>query len=140
MPKCIMATPGTLNTKISEQELNLFFTHSFDLMGIVGTDGYFKRANPSFERVLGYTEAELCARPIVEFLHPDDIERTRGGIRTLAAGTPRVASLNRYRCKDGTYKWFSWNTTPMGELLYSVGRDITAQVEAERVTATVLSG
>jgi PAS domain S-box-containing protein len=117
--------------KVIEQERDLFFTYSFDLLGIVGTDGYFKRLNPAFEKALGYTEEELCARPIAEFLHPEDVAKTKRGIQTLASGSPTIASMNRYRCKDGTYKWFSWNTTPMGPLLYSIGRDITEQVQAE---------
>jgi two-component system, cell cycle sensor histidine kinase and response regulator CckA len=114
-----------------KRERDLFFSHSFDLLAIVGTDGYFKRLNPAFERTLGYSEAELCSKPIVEFLHPDDVGRTKKGIQTLTSGTPTIASKNRYRCKDGTYKWFSWNTAPMGSLFYSIGRDSTDQVAAE---------
>lgn len=120
-----------MEKKTIEQERDLFFTYSFDLLGIVGTDGFFKRLNPAFERTLGYSEEELCSKPIVEFLHPDDVAKTKQGIQTLASGEPTIASVNRYRCKDGTYKWFSWNTTPMGPLLYSVGRDITKQIHAE---------
>lgn len=117
--------------KALELERDLFFTHSFDLMAIVGSDGYFKRLNPSFERVLGYTEEELCSKPLVNFLHPDDIEKTKKGIQTLSSGTPTFSSMNRYLCKDGKYKWFSWNTTPMGSLFYTVGRDITEQINSE---------
>ena len=123
-----MEPPTTL---ITDPERDLFFTHSFDLLGIVGTDGYFRRVNPAFERILGYTAQELCTRPVIEFLHPEDVAKTSQGIRTLAAGTPRIASQNRYRCKDGAFRWFSWNTTPLGDLLYTVGRDITAQVESD---------
>jgi PAS domain S-box-containing protein len=115
-----------------------FFVQSFDLLGVVGKDGYFKRLNPAFERALGYSEAELCSKPIVEFLHEEDVATTKTRIKTLAEGTPTVDSKNRYRCKDGTYKWFSWNTTPVGSLFYSIGRDITDQVNAEkRVEAQV---
>lgn len=114
-----------------EQERDLFFAHSFDLLAIVGTDGFFKRVNPAFERAMGYTEDELYARPISEFLHPEDVLKTKRGINLLASGETRIASVNRYRCKDGSYKWFSWNTTPMNSLLYTTGRDITAQIEAE---------
>lgn len=114
-----------------EEERDLFFSYSFDLMGIVGTDGYFKRVNPAFERVLGYTAEELCSRPLAEFLHPEDIGRTKEGIQTLAEGQAKIGTVNRYRCKGGQYRWFSWNTRPMGSLLYSIGRDITEQVIAE---------
>ncbi len=117
--------------KVIEQERNLFFNYSFDLLAVVGTDGYFKHLNPAFERAMGYSEKELCAQPIIQFLHPDDVAKTKERMRSLAAGTPTISSVNRYRCKDGTYKSFSWNTTPIGPLLYTIGRDITAQVEAE---------
>lgn len=112
-----------------EKERDLFFTHSMDLLAIVGTDGYFKRLNPAFERSMGYTDEELCAKPIVSFLHPDDVDKTKKRIKMLAEGSPQLASANRYRCKDGKYRWFSWNTTPLDNLLYTVGRDITEQVE-----------
>jgi PAS domain S-box-containing protein len=114
-----------------EQDHDLFFMHSFDLLGIVGTDGYFKRLNPSFERVLGYSIEELCSKPIVELLHPDDVAKTKKGLQILASGSPTISSINRYLCKDGGYKWFSWNTMPRGDQLYTVGRDITEQVQAE---------
>ena len=120
-----------MNQHATKEERDLFFNHSFDLLGIVGGDGYFKRLNPAFERTLGYTEQELCSRPIVEFLHPEDVAKTKKGIQTLSSGMSTISSINRYRCKDGTYKWFSWNTNPLGNLFYSVGRDITEQVKAE---------
>lgn len=110
--------------------LEFFFSHAFDLLAIVGADGYFKRVNPAFERVLGYSPEELCAVPLVNFLHPDDVSKTKKGIQTLTGGISTISSQNRYRCKDGTYRWFSWNTRPMGELFYTVGRDMTEQVEA----------
>ncbi|MBX3020670.1 MAG: PAS domain S-box protein [Bdellovibrionales bacterium] len=114
-----------------EEERELFFQYSFDLQAIVGADGYFKRLNPAFERVLGHSTEELCSRPLVEFMHPEDVAKTKKGIRTLTEGTATIASVNRYRCKDSSYKWFSWNTIPKGNLFYSVGRDITGQIEAE---------
>jgi len=120
-----------IEKKTIEQERDLFFTYSFDLLAIVGSDGYFKRLNPAFERNLGYTEDELYSRPLVEFLHPDDVAKTKKGIQTLTSGVATIASVNRYRCKDGSYKWLSWNTTPMGALFYTVGRDITKQIQAE---------
>jgi PAS domain S-box-containing protein len=117
--------------KADKLEHDVFFTHTFDLLAIVGSDGYFKRLNPAFKHVLGYTEEELCARPLVEFLHPEDVAKTQRGIKTLAEGSPTIASVNRYRCKDGTYKWFSWNTIPVGPIFYTVGRNITDQMAME---------
>lgn len=118
-------------SKSIEEERDLFFEYSIDLIAIVGNDGYFKRLNPAFERKMGYTPSELCAKPITEFLHPDDVEKTKSGLEKLSAGTPTKASINRYRCKDGSYKTFSWNTAPIGANFYTVGRDITQEVKNE---------
>lgn len=115
----------------SPQVRDLFFAHSIDLLAIVGADGYFKRVNPAFERVLGYTEAELCSRPLTEFLHPDDVAKTKSRIKKLAGGSATIASRNRYRHKEGSYRWISWNTAPMGAFFYTIGRDITDQVNSE---------
>lgn len=117
--------------KTVEEERDLFFTHSLDLLAIVGLDGYFKRLNPSFERVLGYTNEELCAVPLFNFLHPDDVPVTKKRVQALGEGVPMNSSINRYRCKDGNYRWFSWSTKPIGDLLYTVGRDITDQINSE---------
>ncbi len=108
-----------------------FFEHSLDLLAIVGSDGYFKLVNPAFERVLGYSAAEMYAKPVVDFLHPDDVAKTKRGIATLTGGSPTIASKNRYLCKNGEYKWMSWNSAPVGPNFYTIGRDVTAQVASE---------
>ena len=110
---------------------DVFFSRALDLLAIVGSDGYFKKVNPSFERVLGYTPEEMLAKPVIEFLHPDDIQKTQTGIQTLTRGQATIMSINRYLCKNGRYKWMSWNSTPLDGLFYSVGRDISEQVRAE---------
>jgi PAS domain S-box-containing protein len=115
-----------------QQERDLLFSHSIDLMAVVGSDGYFKRVNPAFERVLGFTPYEMYAKPVVEFLHRDDRTKTAEGIGILAKGQARLGSINRYMCKDGTYRTFAWNSNPLGEKFYTVGRDITELVEAKQ--------
>lgn len=105
-----------------EEERDLFFSHSIDLLAVVDPDGYFKRINPAFTRTLGYAEEEFYSKPLTYFLHPDDVSKTQD---------VKGASKNRYRCKDGTYKWFSWNTIPMGTFFFSIGRDITDQIAFE---------
>jgi PAS domain S-box-containing protein len=114
-----------------DEEKDLFFIHSIDLLAIVGADGYFKKVNPAFERVLGFSEEEMYAKPLIDFLDPQDVFKTKKGMSALAAGVVRETSINRYKCKYGSYKCFSWNTTPLGPLFYTVGRDITEQVLME---------
>ena len=113
-----------------------FFEVAIDLLCQLGFDGHFKRLNPAWERTLGYTREELMARPFLEFVHPDDRERTLEQNRRVRAGGQAIAFENRYVCKDGTFRWFLWNATPVTEehMIYSVARDITARklAEAER--------
>ncbi len=119
--------------KQSEEEINRLFTLSQDMLCIAGFDGYFKKLNPAWEKALGYTLAELMAKPYAEFLHPDDRDVTRAEADKLAAGQLTIAFQNRYRCQDGSYKWLSWNSYPIPEeqLIYGSARDITTLKEGE---------
>ena len=82
---------------------------SLDMLCIAGTDGYFKRVNPAWERTLGFTRDELLARPYVEFIHPGRPAGDRGASRRAGEGEEIVSFENRYVCKDGTYRWLFWN-------------------------------
>jgi PAS domain S-box-containing protein len=115
----------------AENERDRLFDLSRDLMAIAGVDGYFKRLNPAFERVLGYSSEELLAQPFVDFIHPDDKAETLKELERLRTTEYQPVFENRYRCKDGSYRTLSWTTTPVGELLYAVARDITDQKLAE---------
>ncbi len=107
-------------------ERDRFFELSIDMVCIAGTDGYFKQLNHGFEASLGYTRAELCERPFLEFVHDDDREATLKAVTSLAAGRPVVDFENRYACKDGTYKWLSWHASPQPDgVIYAVARDVT---------------
>jgi PAS domain S-box-containing protein len=126
---------GTENTarKQAEQERNRFFAVSRDMLCTLGFDGYYKDLNPAWEKTLGYTVAELLAKPFIEFVHPDDRDITLGVAEKIAAGTPLIAFENRYRCKDGSYRSFLWSATAVIEtqLIYGAARDITESRQAE---------
>jgi len=111
-----------------------FFELSIDMLCQLGFNGYFKRLNPAWERTLGFTVAELTSRPFIEFVHPDDRERTLAQNGAVRGGGQALGFENRYVCKDGTYRWLLWNAAPdaSGNVIYSVARDITARKEAEQ--------
>ncbi len=122
----------------AEEELDRFFTLSSDLFCIAGFDGYFKRLNPTWTKVLGYELDELTARPYFDLVHPDDRASTVEEARNIDRGLDPVLFENRYRCKDGSYRWLQWASTsyPGEQVVYAVARDITdrkateAQLEA----------
>ncbi|QDV39500.1 response regulator [Tautonia plasticadhaerens] len=121
--------------KRAELERDRFFELSVDLIAIASiADGTWKRVNPAFGRILGWSEAELVARPFLEIVHPDDLERSRGAIAELAEGRPLDAFEHRLRCKDGSDRWIAWTTAPYAAegLIYCVGRDTTDRKQAEQ--------
>jgi PAS domain S-box-containing protein len=116
-----------------ETRRNRFFTLAVDMLGIAGFDGFFRQLNPSWERTLGFPEYELRARPITQFLHPDDREAAEVQFHRLWEGAPTAHFENRHRHRDGTYRWLSWTAAPFREegLVYVFARDITFRKVAE---------
>jgi len=113
------------------KELDQFFNVSLGLLCIAKTDGYFLRLNPVWESVLGYSKEELMAQQFLEFVHPDDLVRTQGAIATLESQGKIIHFENRYRCKDGTYRWLDWASAPVGNFIFAVARDVTERTLAE---------
>jgi formate hydrogenlyase transcriptional activator len=112
-------------------ELDQFFNISLDLLCVANTEGYFLRLNPSWERILGHTREELMAKRFFDFIHPEDLDRTHKAVSTLASQQRMLYFGNRYRCKDGTYRWLEWTATPDGNLIYATARDVTERQQAE---------
>jgi len=108
------------------------FFHALGLevmMCIASFDGYFLSLNSAWQSTLGYTEEDLRTKPFMDYVHPDDRDRTIGAMASLGVGQSLLDFHNRYRCRDGTYKWLSWNSTPYPQdgLIYATARDVTGR-------------
>jgi PAS domain S-box-containing protein len=117
----------------AERERDRFFDLSIDLLIVANFEGYFVRGNPACEQILGFTSAELMAQPYLDFVHPEDLAATAAVTESLIAGSVLVNFENRYRCKDGSYRWILWSAMPDGErnLIYADGHDITDRKQSE---------
>jgi PAS domain S-box-containing protein len=125
------------------REFQNYFDYSLDMLCIAATDGYFKRVNPAFERILGWSVDELLARRFLDFVHPDDLAKTEREIARLAQGLPTISFENRYMCFDGSERILAWTAHPEPEtgLIYAIARDVTdlrAEREAARATIAAL--
>lgn len=109
------------------------FEMAIDMLCVAGFDGYFKELNPAFEQTLGHTREELLARPFLDFVHPEDLESTVAEVERISEGATTISFDNRYRCRDGSYRWLRWTAAPTTEsgLIFAVARDVTEQKETE---------
>ncbi|MEG4628558.1 ATP-binding protein [Microcoleus sp. AR_TQ3_B6] len=116
-----------------EQERERFLAVGSDLQAIAGINGYFHWISPTFERTLGWTPDEMTSRPWTEFLHPDDLGTSTAEADSLFSSNEIFTFENRFRHKDGSYRWFLWNAQPYPEeqVIYAAAVDITDRVRVE---------
>jgi PAS domain S-box-containing protein len=117
----------------AQNELNRIFDLSSDLITVADFEGHFTRVNPAVEQILSYTAAEFLARPYIQFVHPDDREKTRAATARILQGKKVTSFENRYVRKDGSYRVLEWTSTPVlrEKLVYGVARDVTERRQAE---------
>jgi PAS domain S-box-containing protein len=122
-----------LRARKQAEELDRFFTLSRDMLCIAGFDGYFKQLNPSWEKVLGYSQEELLSVPYIDLVHPEDRDATIAEAQKIASGQETIWFENRYRTKDGSYRWLLWTAAPSTDkgIIYAAARDISVRKEAE---------
>ncbi len=113
------------------EELDRYFSSSLDLLCIADTDGYFHRLNPEWENVLGYRIEDMEGRRFLDFVHPEDLDRTLKAVSSLDSQHSILNFENRYRCKDGSYRWIEWRSHPQGRLIYAAARDVTERKRTE---------
>jgi len=134
----VMASIGTTLGRVVERkrardEIDRAFTLSQDMLAIIGFDGEFRRANPTFCGTLGFTEAELMAVRYVDLVHPEDLDAFGSELHRLASGNPVKGFEMRMFCRDGSYRWTQWNGTPFPSerVIYAHGRDVTERKRTE---------
>lgn len=120
----------------AEQEAERFFALSLDPVAIVTQQGALRRVNPAWVRLFGFLADEVSGHPFLDFVHPDDRDASRSLL--MGGGTGPVSGAatpveNRFRCKDGVYRWLAWTSVALPEegLAYVSGRDVTQRKEAE---------
>jgi two-component system sensor histidine kinase/response regulator len=126
--------------KWAAEELERFFNLSLDLLCVASLEGRFVRVNPAWQRLLGYSDDELLASPFLDFVHPDDRPPTQEAMRALESGARVIDFENRYRARDGSYRWLQWSVAPLLEqsVLYGAARDVTDRRRAEERLAYVV--
>jgi diguanylate cyclase (GGDEF)-like protein/PAS domain S-box-containing protein len=120
--------------KRNEAERNRLFNLSIDMQSIIDFNGYLKEINSAWEKNLGWTKQELLAKSCLEFFHPYDLQESLQVLEKLKQGKSVLNFENRFLCKNGSYKWLSWNVYPLVEsqTLYSITRDVTQQKQTEQ--------
>ena len=116
-----------------EEEVERIFNLSLDMIGSGNLDGYFTKINSSFGSMLGYTEKEFLEKPFISFVHDEDIEKTKEALAEAVKGKQNIYIENRYKCKDGSYKWIEWKVLSIMQKnkFITVGRDITARKQSD---------
>jgi PAS domain S-box-containing protein len=103
---------------------------SEDLLAVSNFEGYFLSINPAWTRLLGWTEDEIKSMHVSELRHPEDAPASIASRAQLAHGATSVRMENRFRHKDGSWRWLQWTMTASKGLLYVAGRHVTAEKEA----------
>lgn len=120
-----------------EEERDRFYTLSASLLCTLTLEGRFLRLNPEWERTLGLSRAELMGTPALELVHPDDRAAVTASLQPVAGGEPSREFECRLRCRDGSWKWFTWSAAPFpfSDVMYVVGQHITElkTADAERI-------
>lgn len=118
--------------KRAEEELENIFNLSPDMIGVFTTEGRLLKVNPSWKKVLGYTQKELLDLGWSKLVHPDDVDETNTEVEKQLKGSSTANFINRYKCKDGTHKTIEWQASFAVEgIVYATGRDITERKKAE---------
>ncbi len=117
----------------AEKDLERIFNLSLDMIGSGNLEGYFTKINSSFKELLGYSENEFLNKPFISFVHQEDVEKTAKALANAGKGKKAISIENRYKCKDGSFKWIEWRVQTLLEenSFIAVGRDISERKQIE---------
>ncbi len=118
----------------SEERFRSFFELTEDLVVISDIESRFLEVNSAWSRTLGYSRAELLGKPYLEFVHPDDLEKTKRVIaEQMKSGKTIVSFENRYVRRDGSVVWLEWSARPQvaEDRSFAIARDVTQRKQAE---------
>ena len=141
--KTIAAELATLNATLAERvlektrERDRIWNVSKDLLLVMDRKGVWQSVNPAWSRTLGWSDTELLQKTSKWIVHPDDLQASQAVLDTLEQGQPTLRFENRFRHKDGSYRWMSWTAVPDEHHVYAVARDVTSEKAAlERLKTT----
>lgn len=118
--------------KEKSEELDSYFNSALDLFCIADDQGYFRKLNPAWGDVLGYSPADLENQRFENWIHPDDVDATHRVVSSMfSENQPIVGFVNRYRHKDGSYRWIEWRAQSKANLIFAAARDITERKAME---------
>jgi PAS domain S-box-containing protein len=112
--------------------LDGFFDLALDLLTVSDRDGYLLRVNKAWERCLGIPADAIEGTHFLDYVHPDDAQGSQEQVEKIQAQNPLPNFVNRLRMADGSYRFIQWQSQPVGNLIYSIGRDITEARLAEQ--------
>ena len=112
-------------------DFETFFATSLDLLVIRDAALKIVKVNQAWERVLGYRKDELEGQPMLSFIHPDDVAASHAQMQRVEIEKDVNGIINRYRCRDGSYRYLEWRAHQEGNLVYGVARDVTDRLAIE---------
>ena len=118
--------------KIASENLQVF-NNAVNLNVIAGFDGFFRRVSGTWSTVTGWTDEELRSTPYIRFVHPADKAETIEMMQYIKDGNNLFTFENRFKCKDGSYRWFLWGSAPdlKAQIIYASAIDITERKKSE---------
>ena len=121
------------NQKKAEDERDRMFELSDDLLAVSSFEGHLLQINPAWTRMLGWSREELVSHPFIDFVVAEDVDKTKGVLQDLVEGKAVRLFHNRYRCKDESIRWLSWNarTQVQDRVIFATARDITERRQHE---------